>query len=142
MIGKHHQHESPRGLIRRGGSTALLAVGVVAALLSGCGGSSKPSYCSSLTNLETSIKALPSTDVVKNGTSGLKSAVDKVQTDAQAVASGAKSDFPDETTALTDSVDALENTVKQVSSSPSAATVTQVATQTAAVVRAGKGFQN
>jgi len=36
---------------------------------------------------------------VKNGTNAFKSAVDKVQSDVQAVVNGAKSDFPNESSA-------------------------------------------
>ena len=54
-----------------------------AGALAACGGSSKPSYCSSVSSLESSIKALPSTNIVQTGLSGLESAVAKVQSDAQ-----------------------------------------------------------
>jgi phage-related protein len=121
------------------GRTVLgLTVSVV--LLAGCGGSSKPSYCSSVNDLKNSIKALPSTDVIKNGTSALQSAFSKVQDNATAVVDDAKSDFPTETTAVKNSVDALSNTVKQVSSSPSAATIAQLPGEVSAVVTAVQSF--
>jgi outer membrane murein-binding lipoprotein Lpp len=119
----------------------MVALSVYTALIAGCGSSSsKPDYCSSLSSLEASIKALPSTDVVKNGTSALESALKKVQSDANAVVSGAKSDFPNETSALKSSIDALSTTVKQLTSSPSAATLAQVPGQVTAVANAVKGF--
>ena len=91
-------------------STAVtLAIG--AALVAGCGGSSKPSYCGAVSNLENSIKALPSTNVIQSGVSGLESALSTVQTDANKVVSSAKSDFPTETGAVKSSVDALSSTV-------------------------------
>jgi hypothetical protein len=82
---------------------AIVALSSPAALLAGCG-SSKPSYCSSVDSLKSSVQALPQTNVIKNGTNGLKSAVTKVQSDANAVVSSAKSDFPNETSALQSSV--------------------------------------
>ena len=84
-----------------GVGSAIVALSVAAVLLAACG-SSKPSYCSSLSSLKSSVKALPTTNVVSGGTNALKSAVTKVQNDANAVISGAKSDFPNETSALTE----------------------------------------
>jgi len=117
----------------------LLAAGAV---LGACGGSSKPSYCSAVSSLEASVKALPSTNVVKNGTDALKSALTKVESDAQAVVSSAKNDFPNETAALKSSVDALSSTAKQLTSSPSAATIVQVPAQVAAVANAAKSLSS
>lgn len=107
-----------------------------------CGGSSKPSYCSSVSSLESSIKAVPSTNIVQTGLSGLESAVAKVQSDAQTAINDAKSDFPTETSALKSSVDTLSATVKQAASSPSPATLVQLPAQISAVVTAANNFQS
>lgn len=128
------------GARRAAGLLVLLAVG--AGLIAACGGSSKPSYCSSVSSLESSIKALPSTNIVATGLNGLESAVSKVQTDAQTAISAAKSDFPSETSALKSSVDTLEATVKAAASSPSAGTIAQIPAQAAAVVTAADNFQS
>jgi len=118
-----------------------IVVGLMLAglLLAGCG-SSKPGYCSAVNNLKASIKALPSTDVVANGTNALKSAFSEVQDNATAAVNAAKSDFPTETAAVTNSVDALSNTVKQATSSPSAATVAQLPGEVSAVVTSVQNF--
>jgi hypothetical protein len=121
-------------------TSALLALALTAAV-AGCG-SSKPAYCTNVANLKSSVKALPSTNVVQNGVSSLESAVTKVQTNAQAVVSSAKSDFPNETTALKNSVDTLSTTVKQAVSSPSASTLAQIPAQVSAVVTAAKNLEN
>ncbi len=127
----------------RYGQPAVLAVlAVSAALLAGCGGSSKPAYCSAVTNLESSIKALPNTDVLKNGVSALQTAFTKVQNDATAVVNNAKSDFPSETTALTSSVDALSTTVKQAAANPSPTLLLSVPAQVSALVSAANGFKS
>lgn len=118
----------------------VLGLSLAAVLLASCGGSSKPSYCSSLTNLQDSIKALPSTNVVQNGLGGLKSAVAKIESNAQAVVNDAKGDFPNETNALKSSVDTLSATVKQAASSPSASTLAQIPGQASAVVSAVDSF--
>ena len=121
-------------------SLAALALCTVVALAA-CGGSSKPSYCSSVSNLESSIKAIPSTNIVQTGLSGLESALTKVQSDAQTAINEAKSDFPNETTALKTSVDALSATVKNAVSSPTPATIAQIPAQASAVVTAVESFQ-
>jgi hypothetical protein len=108
--------------------------------LAACGGSSKPSYCSAVSNLKDSIKALPSTNVIANGTNALKSAFSKVQDSANAAVDAAKSDFPNETAAVKNAVNALSNTVQQVSSSPSAATVAQLPVEVSALVTAVQNF--
>src|SRR5215475_10855210 len=91
---------------------SLAATICAAVALAACGGSSKPSYCSSVSNLEASIKALPSTNIVQSGVNGLKTAVAKVQSDAETAINDAKSDLPTETTDLKNSVDGLSTAVK------------------------------
>lgn len=86
---------------RTGPKRALIAcltvIGVVAA--TGCGSSDKPAYCTSRANLESSIKGL--TDLnVSSGLSGLQAQLTKIQSDANAVVSSAKGDFPNETSAI------------------------------------------
>jgi len=116
----------------------VLCIGALAA----CGGSSKPSYCSAVSNLESSIKAIPSTNIVESGLNGLKSALSKVQSDAQTAINEAKGDFPNETTALKSSVDALSATVKNAVSSPTPATIAEIPAQASAVVTAVESFQS
>ncbi len=119
-------------------AAALLCAGAVAA----CGGSSKPSYCTSVSNLETSIKAIPSTNIVQTGLNGLESSLTKVQSDATTAINAAKSDFPNETSALKSSIDTLSTTVKRATSSPSASTLAQIPSQVSAVVTAANNFQS
>lgn len=122
-------------------AAAVLAVAVLAA----CGSSSsssKPAYCSSLTNLKNSVKALPTTDVIKNGTNALKANVDKVVNNAHAVVSSAKQDFPNETSAITTAVDTLKTTVGQLQQSASPALVVQAAGNVASLGSAVKSFSS
>ncbi len=120
----------------------LLAAAVAAMSIAACGGSSKPAYCSAVTNLENSIKAVPSTDVAGQGLNALKSSLTKVKSDASAVVAAAKSDFPSETAALSTSVQALTATLKSLPSSLSPATVAQLGQQAAAVVSAAKNLRS
>ena len=113
-----------------------VAAGVVVAL-AGCS-SGPPAYCTNRTNLENSVKGLN----VSSGVSGLKSQVDKIQSDASAVVSSAKSDFPSETSAITTSVDALKSSVAGLSSSPSAGQIATVTKDAANVVSSVKSFMD
>ena len=69
-------------------AVALVAAALVAA--TGCGGSSKPAYCSDRSTLESSIKDLPSaaSSAVSSGDiSGLKTQLTKVQSAATSLVS-------------------------------------------------------
>ncbi len=135
----------------------MLVIG--AAALAGCGSSSspsgggttsnptggtsaKPAYCTAVGNLESSIRALPSTDVVKEGTSALESAVARVKQNAQTVVEAAKSEFPSQTSALKSSADALASTVEQIVHAPTTALISQLPGQVSAVATAAKNLES
>jgi cell division protein FtsX len=117
-----------------------LVVAIVAISLSACGGSSKPSYCSSVSNLKKSIKELPNVNVLQNGVSSLTSALTTIETNAKSVASSAKSDFPSQSSAVTNSVNALANSVKSISGNPTPASIVTIGRQVAAVVSSVESF--
>ena len=125
-----------------GGLAALMTAAAIT--IAGCGGSSssKPSFCSSLTTLKTSVEALPKTDVIKNGNNALKSAADTVVKNAHAVVDSAKSDFPNETAAIKSSVDALQTTVNDLKNNASPALVAQAIGNAASVSTAVKNFSS
>jgi phage-related protein len=108
------------------------AVAVVAA--AGCS-SSKPAYCTDRTNLQNSVKGLTS-----SGISGLKTQAKQVESDATTLVNSAKSDFPNETSAITSSVDALKTSLTGLGSSPSAAQIATVTQSAASVVSSVKSF--
>jgi hypothetical protein len=118
-------------------AACLAAAGLVG--LGGCGGSSKPAYCSDRSNLESSIKGLTSLNA-SSGISGLKTQLKTIQSDATKVVSSAKSDFPSQTSAIKSSVAALESAVKALPSHPSATQLGPVATAAATVVSSVKSF--
>ncbi len=128
-------HRAGRALVRV--PVALVAAIAVVAV-AGCG-SSKPAYCSDRTNLENSIKNLPSA-ASSSGISGLTSQVSTIQSDATSLVSSAKSDFPTQTSAIKSSVDALTTAVKALPSSPSTAQIAAVAAQSASVVSSVNSF--
>jgi hypothetical protein len=124
--------------------TTALAVAVVIAVavaLAGCG-SSKPSYCSKLTTLKQSVKDLPSTDVIGNGVNALKANINKVADNANAVVSAAKSDFPNETKAISSSVDSLKTSVSQLQNGASASVLAQTAGNVSALATSVKNFSS
>jgi ABC-type oligopeptide transport system substrate-binding subunit len=123
--------------------TLAVAAVAAAAALAGCGSSSsstpaKPAYCSNVTALKKSINDLPS--AVAGGVSGLQTALAKVQTQTTAIVASAKSDFPQQTQALSSSLDQLEKTVKGLPSSPSASQVATLTLQATSTVNAAKSF--
>ena len=127
----------PVGRAAMRAAVAAVAVGTLIAL-AGCG-SSKPAYCSDRTNLENSVKNLPSV-TSSSGVSGLKSQINTIVSDANSVVSSAKSDFPSQTSAVKTSVDTLQTAVKALPSSPSAAQVAGIATDVASVKSSVKSF--
>jgi hypothetical protein len=126
-------------------AAVLLVVAAAAGAFAGCGSSSsssKPAYCSDKSALGNSVKGLKTVDVKSNGIGALTTQVQKVQSDAMSLASSAKSAFPDQSSAITSSVNSLNTTVKGLSSPPSLNEVTGVATEVANVGSAFKGFSD
>jgi glycine cleavage system regulatory protein len=119
----------------------LVLVAVVAGallVLSACG-SSKPSYCSDVSNLTNSVKNVTGA-VTSGGINALESQLTKIKSDATKVINSAKSDFPSETSALKSSVQSLETAVKGLPSNPSPTQIAGVGTAGAAVVSSVKNF--
>jgi hypothetical protein len=120
------------------GTMVLLAATLMA--LTGCG---KPQYCSDRSDLEKSVRDLGNINVLQSGgVSQLKSQLQTVQTDAQKVASSAKSDFPSESSALQSSVSRLKGAVQSLPPSPSRQELAPVAADATAVVMASRNFKN
>lgn len=114
-------------------SSFLAPLAVAAVLLAGCG-SSKPSYCSKVSDLQKSVQNLTSVTSV----SGLTNQLSTIESKAKETVNAAKSDFPSETSAVTNSLNALQATVKQLPQSPSAAQIATLTKQAGATVTAIK----
>jgi hypothetical protein len=119
---------------------AAALVAAIVAVLVGCGGSSKPSYCSDLSNLKSSVNDLKNVSITD--LSAVKSAIQKVESDGKAVVSSAKNDFPSETSALSTSLSALETTLGQLNSSTATAALKQLPAQVSATVTAVDNFSS
>jgi hypothetical protein len=122
---------------RVGGVACAVVLGLVT--LAGCGGSSKPAYCSARASLENSIKDVTSL-TASSGISSLEAAFTKVTTDANTLVSKAKSDFPSETSAIRSSVDALTKAVNTLKANPSASNIATVATAAGNTVSSVESF--
>ena len=121
---------------------AAVAPLAAAVALSGCGGSSKPGYCSDRDKLEQSVKDLGNVKVLESGgAQKLKTQLQTVATNAQTLVGSAKGDFPSETGAISSSVSRLKADVQQLPSSPSAKQVAAIAGEAKAVVSAVKNFK-
>jgi hypothetical protein len=136
MINGQTKPQAGRRLLRPVLLACVVALVVIA--LTGCG-SSKPAYCSDRTSLENSVKGLKSVDL-KGGLSGVRSQLDKIQSDATALVGSAKNDFPSQTSAVKTSVQTLSNAVKTLSTKPSVAQIAKIAADVSAVSTSVKGF--
>ena len=117
----------------------VAAVTLVAA--TGCGGSSKPAYCSDRSSLQDSVNGLQGA-VSSGGTSGLKAQLKTIQDDADALVQSAKSDFPSQTTAIKSSVDTLSSAVQTLPASPTTAQIATIAADAANVATSVKSFSD
>ena len=124
------------------GALAVLAVtGVVA--LGGCGGSDKPGYCSDRSDLESAIKDIGNVKVTQSGgLQDLKTQLQTVETDAKNLVNSAKSDFPEQTNAISASVNKLKTDVGQLPSSPTPQQAVTIATDLKGTVDAVNAFKS
>ena len=117
------------------GAAALV---LVALLLAACGGSSKPAYCSNVSDLEGSVQELKSVELESGALATLEADLKKVQTNADAVVGSAKEDFPTETSALKSAVSSLSTAVGQLPAAPTPQELLALATQIDTTVSAAE----
>lgn len=115
-----------------------MAIVTVALLLSGslisaCGGS-KPAYCAKASELSESVKALTEVNLAKEGVAGAEAALKRVQDSAESLVEAAKSDFPQETEAISSAASELAESVKAAAEPATrAGAVSQIPTEVAAL---------
>jgi hypothetical protein len=119
---------------------APVALAVLVLAGAGCGGDDEPAYCSSLNDLEESVRSLGDVDVVAGGTNAVRNALSEVETSANSTVDAAKSDFPDETSAISESISNLKASAQQLADSPTAAEAGDVAVDVSAVVTSVDNF--
>ena len=122
----------------------ILAMAVAAASLvaAGCGGSSKPDYCSDVSDLQQSVNDLKSVQLQSGALSTIQTDVQKVQSNATAVVSSAKQDFPTQTSALQSSVSTLSATINALPASPTPQQLVPLAPQIRSVGTAAQNLSN
>jgi len=127
----------------RVGVTLILSVAIAGALgAAGCGGNSKPGYCSDVSDLKESVDALKTVQLQSGALSTVQTDLQKVETNANAVVSSAKQDFPSQTSALQASVTSLSNTVNALPPSPTAQQLLPLASQIGSVATAAQNLSN
>jgi hypothetical protein len=117
---------------------ALAALSIAAVMLTSCG--SKPSYCSTVSNIQKSIQSLNLSDLASPGATAVPATVQKIENEITTAVSQAKSDFPKQTSALSSSMTALSNSIKQLSASPSATEIAAVVANATSTVTAVKNL--
>jgi hypothetical protein len=118
----------------------LLVLAIAASVAVGCGGSDKPAYCSNVSDLKQSVDDLKGVKIERGALSTLRTDLQKVQSNANAVVSSAKQDFPSQTSALKSSVSSLSTAVKQLPASPTAQQLVPLVLMVRSVVTAAKGL--
>jgi outer membrane murein-binding lipoprotein Lpp len=109
-----------------------VVVAGVAAFAGGCGGSSKPAYCSDLKTLQKSINSLSPS----GGVSSLESQLKKIQSEAQTLVSSAKGHYGPQSEAVKTAFNKLSTSVKSISGTPTASQLSDVVTSAEAAVTA------
>jgi uncharacterized protein YoxC len=119
------------------GAAAVVALSVP---LVGCG---KPSYCSKVDDLKSSVAQIKNVNPVSTGSNSIVHTVNQIEKNINSVVSSAKSDFPNETRALSSSYSALKGTVTQVSGGQtSRSTLTTLAAQAVTFANAVDDFRS
>ena len=78
----------------------LAALLVLLLALGGCGSNDdKPAFCSNVSDLQSSVSDLKDVQLNSSAVSTVQTDLQKIQTNADAVVSSAKEDFPNETSA-------------------------------------------
>jgi hypothetical protein len=94
--------------------TAFVALSLAGAVLLGGCGTSKPAYCTQVSNFEDSVKALEKEEISLSNASGVTTAVKNIGTSVQELGSAVKSEFAPQTSAIRSSFGALEKSVNEL----------------------------
>lgn len=117
---------------------AALAAGML--LIAGCG-SSKPEYCTKSSELKSALKALTEVNLSKEGVAGAEAAIRRVQSTAKETVSSAKSEFPQQTEAISDAAEELADSVREASKAQtSSAAISKIPAEIVALGSAANGF--
>jgi hypothetical protein len=139
-LSSHERPATTQPRVMMVGAVALLAAALVAV---GCGGDDAPDYCENVADLQESVDDVKNVQLSESGAlSTLQTDLSQIRSDANAVVSSAKEDFPDETSALKSSVSSLSTTLKQLPASPTAQQLAPLAQEISSVVTAADGLSS
>ncbi len=117
-----------------------MALLLCAWLISACG-ASKPAYCTKASELSASVKALTEVNLSKEGVAGAEAAIKRVQDSATALVDAAKSEFPQQTEAISTAASELAASVKAAANQATRSTaVSQIPAEVAALGLAANKF--
>jgi outer membrane murein-binding lipoprotein Lpp len=121
----------------------VLALSAAAVIAAGCGSDdNKPAYCSDVSDLKQSVDDLKNVQLNSGALSTLQTDLQKIQSNANAVVTSAKQDFPSETSALESSVSSLSTAIKQLPSSPTPKQLASLVPEISGTVTAAKNLEN
>lgn len=130
---------APRARLRSSIAALLAGAAVPALLLCACG-SSKPAYCVKSDELKSAVSGLTHISLSKEGVAGVEAALRKVQNSAEGVVTAAKSEFPQQTEAISRSAKELAASVKAASGSSASSAVAQIPAEIVALASAANEF--
>ena len=99
---------------------ALVALAIFLSLFAAACGSSKPDYCSNVSDLEGSVEELGSVKLESGALETVQTDLEEIRTNADNVVSSAKEDFPSETSAVKSSVSSLAAEIEALPPAPTA----------------------
>ena len=121
----------------------MLVLAVAAVVAAGCGGDDKPGYCENVADLQVSVDDVKNVQLTdSDALSTLQGELPQVRSDANAVVSSAKQDFPSQTDALKSSVSELSTTIEQLPASPTAQQLAPLAQEVSSVVTAAQDLDS
>ena len=133
---------TPR-LSRRSWLPLPAVVLILSGFAAGCSSSSStPAYCTSASQLKTSVQNLDNVDVAKNGLGSLQTAVSSVKTNATTLASDAQSAFGPQVTALQNSLSSLDTAVNSAKGQPALTAAKTIASPLAQVKSSASDLVN
>jgi hypothetical protein len=104
-------------------ASAVLWLAVVPVGLVGCGGAEPPAFCQDLDQLAASMQALKDTDVKAEGIEGVKTKLQAISADLDALSATAKEQFEPQITEVKKQGGELKTTVDAAVANPSEETI-------------------
>jgi hypothetical protein len=121
---------------------ALMTLVAIAVVVTGCGSSSKPEYCSNVIKLEASVHELGVVKLESGFLATVEADLETVEKNTNAVVRSATEDFPSESRALESSVSSLSYMFNKLPPSPTTKQLLQLAPEISGTVKAAEEFSS